>query len=748
MHLNGCTFRIIIKMDKIALRNNFNFSDVVIDILIDRGYDTIDKITDFISENDLQSPYILPNMKEGVAKINYYVQSGESIVIYGDYDCDGIGAVVILYSALKNIGANVHYFVPQRKEDGYGISKKTLDQVYQLYQPKLIVTVDCGISSYDEINFAKREYGIEFVVTDHHELPEILPDTIIINPHLNNSDPLCGAGISLKLASALCGEGIALNYIDICAISTIADLVPLVGENRTIVKKGLRKLNKRKILPGLNALIEVSGIKGTDEITVYDVAFKIAPRLNSAGRIATAYESIKLLLSSDSDEIACLAKNLNENNKNRQDLCSTIFNDAIEQLKNYDIANKRVIVLENDNWDSGVIGIVASKLVEKFCCPAILLTKQNDILTGSCRSINGVNMYDMLTCSDEVLLGFGGHEMAAGLKIDGKNLSKFIENCTNYIKNLNVSVIPSKKYLLDASDITPKLATDLKLLEPFGINNAEPIFEIYNCSRFNRIGTLNHIKAELSKNAEIIAFNQAEKLNIFNNCVESFVVKIKRSVYKNVVKASCQLIETGKYKEEIPENIIFESICKNVISRTDLVENVVKKTFEGVGTLYITFDAKTFNELSKNVNKILCFQENYFAMDSVVLAPFDSFVYNYFNKIKFCDYVPKGLLEWLKENFGGEIEIDENMNQLPIRLDLKTLQQVYIDMLGFAGKPFYSVYETYNYLKKTVSFDEFCAGFYVLKELSIIQIIDKKLIISSNKNNRSNSYLWRCIGNE
>lgn len=737
-------------MIKDTIKNHFHFSDVIIDLLIDRGLDSVEKISDFIGKSELSSPYLLPDIDRGVALINKYVSSGESIVIFGDYDCDGVGAVTILYKALRHIGARVNYFVPLRKKDGYGITWDALMRAYEEYKPSLIISVDCGISSYKEIERAKKELGVEFVITDHHSLPDNLPDTIVINPHLNSGDELCGAGVAFKLACALAGEEYATQLIDVCAISTIADLVPLVGENRTIVRMGLEKLNKRRTLPGLNALIDISGIKGNDEIKVYDVAFKLAPRLNSAGRLASAEASIKLLISEDPTEIQYLSRYLNDNNKERQDKCSVIYSEALELLKDYDVAYRRVIVLEKDDWDSGIIGIVASKLVEKFHCPVILLTEQNGVCVGSSRSVEGINMYEMLSSVKDLLNGYGGHAMAAGLQIAPEKIEKFIDRCTEYVRGCIYMQESHRAYALNASEVSSDIAEQLRMLEPFGTGNPEPEFEIFDIPPFERIGTYNHIKSMLSRSAELVAFNVGDKIEFFNECMQSLIVKIERSVYKNVVKASCMYKRIGRYNDNPSTRAAVRSICENTPFFPTKIEDVHHREYQDAGRLMVTFDHATFLEKQREgIKGILCRQEDYDTIDAIVYSPDGQFVYDYYDEIVFLDYCPQGLFERLEKSFCGRVVVENKETLAPLRLSLKEMQGVFLTLCSVNGRKFFTIGELHDSIGGQFSYEAFCGAFFVLKELSLITIDEEQRInISTNKNDRNNSYLWRSIGYE
>ncbi len=733
------------------IKEKFNLSDIVARLLIERGFDTEKKIIDFLFNRKLRSPFLLPNIDKAVNRIKQSIANQDIIVIFGDYDCDGIGAVTILYKTLKKLTNKVAYFVPHRKKDGYGIKWEALTRVFNTYKPQLIISVDCGISSYQEIKKAKDEYGIDFIITDHHSLPETLPDTIIVNPHLSDTDDLSGAGVAFKLACALTSEEEALEYIDVCALSTIADIVPLVGENRTIVKLGLEKLNKRDVSGGMLELLKVAGIKNTDEIKTYDVAFKLAPRLNSAGRLDSAEMSIKLLTTNNTSEMVYLAERLDENNKIRQAKCVEIFEEALLKLKEYDIANNRIILLKDDNWDLGVIGIVASKLVEKFNRPVILLSKKDDVYSGSSRSIEGVDMFKMLTYSKEILESFGGHSMASGLHIKEENIEQLLENCKIFYNKCNLSYKEDKVIPIKSQEINLDLVNQLKLLEPFGAGNPQPVFNLVDKIVYTRMGVHNHLKVKLASKTELLAFSKGQSIDFLNNAVDGQYITIERNVFQNIEKASCKLLGKANYFYDIDDKYILSSIVENTAKKLAEISSNKKRKYIDAGRIYISFDKTVFNDFSaKNTSlkKYVIERDGLDIDDCIILAPNTNFDYSYYNQIVFLDYVPKGLLEYLENTFNGEI-IVQNAKELLLKiLNIDTLRHIYRSVISkLNGQIMLSYSEMYNaHFVDEFDFLQLVAGFCVLKELGCVTINNERQIsISKDKIDLEKSYIWQMV---
>lgn len=535
---------------------------------------------------DLYSPYLLRGIKEAKDLIQQHIALKDLITIYGDYDVDGITATSILYLTLKKLGAKVDYYIPERLVEGYGINEEAIDKIAQR-GTKLIISVDCGITSVKEVEKAKF-LGIDVIITDHHSIPKEIPQAdVVINPHLPDSEyPFCdlaGVGVAFKLSQALIGEE-AYELLDIVSIGTIADIVPLLGENRIIVKEGLKRLNETQNI-GLKALIKASGLQNS-EIDEYHVGFILAPRLNAAGRLRSAEAAVRLLISQDEKEVEEIAEYLNQENLNRQQIENQILQEAIKKIKEtVDLNKEKVIVLWDKNWHPGVIGIVASRITERFHRPSILISLGEGEGKGSGRSIEGFNLYKALEYCKDYLIKYGGHEMAAGINIEKNNLEIFKTKINEYADTVlsDLDLIPSLR--IDAKvkneKIDIEIAKQVQRFKPFGSNNPRPnfLFEGLTVTKVFDLNGGKYKKIIVQKDKfvyELMLFDASEKGNDVKigdvidvvgsieinswNGIESVVINVKDlriklplfSYYKNLSKI---MVEYKPDKKEIDKKV-------------------------------------------------------------------------------------------------------------------------------------------------------------------------------------------------
>ena len=443
-------------------------------ILFARGMDSEEKMRRFLSpgKQNFLSPFLMKGIKEAVLLLERAKREEWRVAVFGDYDADGIGAVSILSRALKEFGIEPYLYVPERAE-GYGLSVRAIDRIFDEFLPDLIVTADCGISNAAEVEYIK-EQGCYVIVTDHHELPETLPDCICINPKLKDDYPydnLCGAGVAYKLSRALIGEK-ADTLLDFCALSTVADSVPLLGENRDIVAAGL-ELIKNRPRPAFSALMGKA-----QEVTSQTLAFTLAPRVNAAGRMGDANAALRLFTSEDEEETRVLAELLNNYNSERQRLCDELYERARAQIA-AEGAYGNVVMAEGEDWHPGLIGIVAARIVEEFSRPALLFVKRGDMLRGSARSIEAVNIFEALkSCASEIE-EFGGHAQAAGVNVRADRFEALKSDLDSYIgaHYTREDFIPSLVVSGEVEGAFPKrLAYEIESLEPFGVGNRRPLF--------------------------------------------------------------------------------------------------------------------------------------------------------------------------------------------------------------------------------------------------------------------------------
>ncbi|MDR2634349.1 MAG: single-stranded-DNA-specific exonuclease RecJ [Clostridiales bacterium] len=526
-------------------------------MLIDRGADTPEKVKAFLNPDTefLSNPFEIAGMSAAAARLSRAVEKGERVVIYGDYDCDGICSIAMLTLCFRDELPSLKFFIPDRNTDGYGMSLGLLKNIVEKLKPSLIVTVDTGITAVSETEYLKS-VGVDVIITDHHEPHGVLPDAIIVNPKIERKGffEYCGAGVVFKLIEAVKGREKALEYIDLAAIATVADIVPLSGENRVLAAAGLKAINKRPrkgiemLLNGGSQSGAAAASKAAKAIDAHDLAFRIAPRLNAAGRIDRAAKAVDLFLSDDHFLLSCLADELCADNKERQERCESIINDAMDMLMEKGVADRSIIILFNTEWDAGVIGIAAARLAEEFSRPAILFANGgNGILKGSARSVKAVNIFRLLSEFASLFEGFGGHSQAAGLTIAAENLPRFEKEADAYLKSLNLK---REDVVCDAelkpSEVTAEFAREIELLEPTGYGNRKPrLFIRSDGLKFDRIGVTNHIKYR-EKEFELVGFNRAgEETALSGKCIIEF--SLIRSVFRNDVYAQ------GTIKAVIPE---------------------------------------------------------------------------------------------------------------------------------------------------------------------------------------------------
>lgn len=508
------------------LKEKFNLSNLVAKILSNRNIlgreMQEDDIKKFLSptRDDFYDPFLLPDMEQAVERIEQAINNNEKILVYGDYDADGITSTTILIKFFKEIGVEVDKYIPNRLEEGYGINNKALEEIKNR-GIDLIITVDTGITANDQVKYA-NELGLDVIITDHHEPSDEIPKAIAVidAKRKNNKYPfnqLAGCGIAFKLTQAISIKrklepSKYLKNLDIVSIGTISDLVPLVDENRVIVKLGLMLVKQTKNI-GLKKLLLKSQLREVDSMSI---SFGITPRINAAGRLGNQYDALNLFITEDAKEAERLSEILNSYNIERQKIGNKIYEEAISQLKDEE---KNCIILGKEDWHHGVIGIVSSKITEKFNKPSILLCFENNIAKGSGRSVPGFDLYKAISSTKEYLLGFGGHTMACGLSLTVENFEKFKKEITKYIdENLDISKLEKEIYIdeiLTIDDLDIEKIKELKSLEPFGEENLEPII-MYENIEINGIRTLSenkHLKLSLKKNDKIIdaiGFNLGE----------------------------------------------------------------------------------------------------------------------------------------------------------------------------------------------------------------------------------------------
>lgn len=514
------------------LAQRYSGTPPISELLAQRGISTIEEADKFFhpSLKDLHDPFLMPDMDRAVERLNLAMGRKEKIMVYGDYDVDGTTAVALVYKYLRNYYSNIEYHIPTRTEDGYGISRATIDMAAES-GVKLFIILDCGIKATDEVAYA-RTLGIDFIICDHHVADDVLPPAAaILNPKLEGSTYPCphlsGCGVGYKLMQAFAlSNGLPMGdlegLLDLVAVSIAADIVPMVGENRILTYYGLKRLNSNPNM-GLRAIIRTCGLSGK-EITISDVIFKIGPRINASGRMQSGKEAVDLLVSRDMADALARAKDIDGYNQDRKELDKQITDEANAILEERDVSHsaKKTIVIYNKNWHKGIIGIVASRLTELYYKPTVVLTHANGLATGSSRSVQGFDVYSAVESTRDLLENFGGHTYAVGLSLKEENIAEFTRRFEEYVRdNIRTDQL-TPQHDIDAyltfSEITPEFLSLLRKFNPFGPGNSKPVFCTHRVKDFGTSKLVGkqgeHIKLEVvddtsGKVYNGIAFNSA-----------------------------------------------------------------------------------------------------------------------------------------------------------------------------------------------------------------------------------------------
>ena len=591
------------KVNKSELSEKINISPEISQILKNRGIEDEKSAEIFMnpSLDYLRDPFLMKDMKKAVERIQKAIENNESIYIYGDYDVDGVSSTSILYLYFDSINYPVSYYIPNRLEEGYGINEDAIRKIHE-QGCNLIISVDCGITSVKEVELA-NELGIDVIITDHHECQSEIPNAYaVINPKQEDCnypfDMLCGCGVAFKLIQALTPEEVfktsMYDYLEIATLATICDIVPLVDENRIIVKNGLKLMKEGKNL-GLRELIKVCGVD-TEKIGSSHIGFAIGPRINASGRLGHSYLGVQLFTTKSQYEASEIARMLEEKNNERQMIEAKMYHEAEEIIKsNERYENDKVLVIANEHWQHGIIGIVASKLTEKYYKPTILLTIENGEATGSARSIKGFSIFDALMKCKDLLNKFGGHDQAAGLGLDADKvdiLRDEVNKIADYnltsedmIENINV------EFELAEDKVSLDLVDELHKLEPFGLSNPSPRFimrnlvlddiftlgknkqhlklNVYNENTYECIGfNMAHLKENFKPGDKVDILFQLDENNYMGNRTVQFLLKDMRMSHpKNAMKDKISLKLFSKIVPNNENNLYtINSDGKNLIS--------------------------------------------------------------------------------------------------------------------------------------------------------------------------------------
>lgn len=720
-------------------------SRLLAQLLCQRGIDTVRKITDFLnpSEMKITSPFVFTDMKKSVERIFAAIENQEKVIVYGDFDCDGVTSASLLFKTLKHLGANADYYIPNRENENHGLNTKALVQLIAKHKTKLIITVDCGVSDVEQVNFA-NSFNVDVIITDHHEAPDTLPNAFaILNPKaLNATDKdlsveeiealneLAGVGVAFKLACALLETKKDYDFADellpFVALGTIADIVPILYENRSFVKAGLKLIQDGRHY-GITKLLQAGGIEIKNGITAENIAFGAAPRINAAGRLETVKNAVKLLISDSKSEVDMCAEELNNLNHIRQDMCDNIYKEACEMLQTE--PPKEGIVLYKPGWHLGIIGIVASKLVEKFYKPVFLMTldENTGLIRCSSRSIPEVHIRNVIAENESLLEYYGGHSQAAGLVFDPKKSSfekvkdSLLESVKVHLEGRVLTPCIEADLELEPNEISLELINSLQCLEPFGEGNKPPLFKTKDLilNSFKTMGQkANHLKifceSKDGKPFECVFWNH-DKLNFPEGKEFEVIFSPKLNVFNGITTIQ---LNVQDIKSE------FSSIS-NMAEKSELkLYDHRKKTniFRQICDYLLT--TKVSTEIFAQ-NKSVCTT----LMQYKEIAPFVRSRKNLDNcsQIMFFDYPPgESVMENLLKKSGAKVLHFMNYNNRPI--DAQELIKSISGMLKYVcsskdGRV--NLCDVSDFLAISDEVTELC--FDILESLGMFEVLEKNL---------------------
>lgn len=661
-------------------------SDIITKLLINRGIESPEDARYFIDldNTEISSPYVFPDMGKSVQRINKAIQNKEHIVVYGDFDADGVTSTALLYKTIKLLGADASFYLPDRQEEGHGLNRASVCKLISSRKAKLIITVDCGVSNVSEVKLAES-LGANVIITDHHESQkEIPPAFAIINPKMlednklnRNLKYLAGVGVAYKLACALL-ESNNKEYLHdeifyFVALGTVGDVVPLLGENRAFVYRGMNLISQKRP-SSIGKILEIGGYKSKQKISTSVIAFGIVPKINAVGRLMDASPIIDFLLSEDEEELNIFADKLNKNNKKRQEMCEETFIEAEALLQeSEDLENNKAIILAKENWHPGIIGIVASKFVEKYYRPVFLvsLDKEKQQARGSARSIDNLNLFDTLSEFADLFIQFGGHALAAGFSFDLNKVSfqSFKEKLNNSVNNnLSTETLDPELKIdveIQPEDLTESFIKEVGTLEPFGEANPTPVFSMSNLTliEIKKMGAKkNHLKLFLEDengltfeavwwNKEHLHVEEHEKLNIaFTPSINNYMDKSTIQLIIKDVKLSSD--KTPEFEEPQTVEELFESEFEEIVEIIEEIEeenNIVDSKItekESAAKEIKWFDKRNSTGFKKDfTDKMKSLKENIAVFAETVRAV------NIFEKDDVLKTLPKNRTELKKADY-------------------------------------------------------------------------------------------------
>ncbi len=748
-----------------ALASACNLSQTAAAILYGRGVNTPEKAEAFIhpSKSHFISPFKMRGMQEACSLIKLARDEEWDVLVYGDYDADGVCAATIMGGALKDYGVNVRVYVPERR-NGYGVTVAAIDEIFEDYFPQLVITVDCGISNAEEVEYLK-ESGCEVIVTDHHELPENIPDCICINPKFEDGYPydnLCGAGVAFKVACALNGKS-AYKYLDFAALATVADSVPLMGENRDIVAEGLKLINTSPRKCFSNFLT-----KTQDGADAHTLAFTIAPKINAAGRMGDAASALALFSETDEKAVFELSARLTSYNQERQLKCDELYNQAKAKLSERG-AYGRVIMLWDESWNSGFVGIVAARLAEEYGRPVILFVNNGGMLKGSARSIEGVNIFDALKACSDFISEFGGHSQAAGVNVTEENFALLEGALNEYMERTYTAedFIPTIYIsgMLEGENVL-RLSRELETFEPYGVGNKRPMFaaKVEECrpraiKPFSphltfKCGGLEMMFFGGAKYSEILR-SPAPKTLVFEYNVSRFRGReYVRGFVRDVIYSS----ESGGFAGEyIAANAVMRAAlpqvsCSPVYKTAAEIDKIMEEDDGGYGTLYIAEDYATLSKY-KNAGRFFADTFNLSAkslINTVLVAPRPDCDFSGYRRIIWLD---KPLKITFPSAEGKEVIICSDIDGCAPLAGIESSRESLLKIFAFLSANSGSIEgvnaeEAAFGLKTNCRVSELLFAIKVFEELGLVSFAEGRLVIYRGiKTDLKNSALYNTVAN-
>lgn len=748
-----------------ALASACNLSQTAAAILYGRGVNTPEKAEAFIhpSKSHFISPFKMRGMQEACSLIKLARDEEWDVLVYGDYDADGVCAATIMGGALKDYGVNVRVYVPERR-NGYGVTVAAIDEIFEDYFPQLVITVDCGISNAEEVEYLK-ESGCEVIVTDHHELPENIPDCICINPKFEDGYPydnLCGAGVAFKVACALNGKS-AYKYLDFAALATVADSVPLMGENRDIVAEGLKLINTSPRKCFSNFLT-----KTQDGADAHTLAFTIAPKINAAGRMGDAASALALFSETDEKAVFELSARLTSYNQERQLKCDELYNQAKAKLSERG-AYGRVIMLWDESWNSGFVGIVAARLAEEYGRPVILFVNNGGMLKGSARSIEGVNIFDALKACSDFISEFGGHSQAAGVNVTEENFALLEGALNEYMERTYTAedFIPTIYIsgMLEGENVL-RLSRELETFEPYGVGNKRPMFAAkaeecrpraikpFSPHLTFKCGGLEMMFFGGAKYSEILR-SPAPKTLVFEYNVSRFRGReYVRGFVRDVIYSS----ESGGYAGEyIAANAVMRAAlpqvsCSPVYKTAAEIDKIMEEDDGGYGTLYIAEDYATLSKY-KNAGRFFADTFNMSAkslINTVLVAPRPDCDFSGYRRIIWLD---KPLKITFPSAEGKEVIICSDIDGCAPLAGIESSRESLLKIFAFLSANSGSIEgvnaeEAAFGLKTNCRVSELLFAIKVFEELGLVSFAEGRLVIYRGiKTDLKNSALYNTVAN-